>query len=84
VSCISLSLCAIPAGVYRIGPFSKGPRCRDARQRSMSLRRDHQLRIRISNPILLQQTVWTNIDEGFPVIKETGGSSVAHPPPNSD
>ena len=48
----------------------KRPRCRDARQRSVALRGDHQLRIRISNPILLQKTVWTNIDEGVPVLKE--------------
>ena len=60
------------------------PRCRDARQRCMALRGDHQLRIRISNPILLQQTVWTNIDEGVPVLKETSGGNVAHPPPNSN
>jgi len=50
----------------------------------MALRGDHQLRIRISNPILLQQTVWTNIDEGVPVLKETSGGNVAHPPPNSN
>ena len=56
----------------------RGPRCKDARQRSMAWRGDHQLRIRISNPILLQQTVWTNIDEGVPVVKETSGGSVAH------
>ena len=52
--------------------------------RSMALRGGHQLRIRISNPILLQQTVWTIIDDSVPVVKETGGSSVAHPPPSSD
>jgi len=85
------SLCTTPAGVFKrgrvLGPSDsprRRPRCRDARQRSMALRGDHQLRIRISNPILLQQTVWTNIDEGVPAVKETGGSSVAHPPPNSD
>jgi len=52
----------------------------------MALRRDHQLRIRISNPILFynRQSGQNIIDEGVPVLKETGGSSVAHPPPNSD